>query len=636
VIRRTIAVIALLAFTNYIFGCYSKELISASDVRLTKETIVQLVLRDGNIVTFSGAGGKYVVKEPGLIGKTNDGEPSFCPLSRIVCIYSSKAMPATKDELAGRRIVEALYSKTRVAFDMNGGKLDSNQQALVGTDAAGQGIFLPIAETKEIYVNDVSPVSKEEYLQNPNRFVAEILTTSGRVTDIDTVGMKYINIGGRNVIAGITATGDTVEVDVDNILSAEVRKIDAPMTALAVFVGIPLIAGGILLIALLVNPPKSCPFVYAYDGKQYHFDAEPLGGAICPGLKRTDVSRLKHLKPTNGNYNILVRNELDETQHLDEMKLLVVDHSGDQTVLPDVAGNLYAVKNIRNATSATDENGADLMKFFEASDRAAWQTHMPTASSLTHFPLRHHLTITLPKPKGAREAHIVHNVGTAAWGSIMITKMLEYHGNNVDDWLTSLQPGSESYKQLYSFLEREETYYLKLMVKKGDTWVHRGTIRGQGPLVPEDRVTTIDVSDLPGDSLVVQLNPPMGFWAIDYIGVSYEAAEKVHPTEISPRWSENNDGVSITDLINSIDDQYYSMPNVGDWTKLSFTATPIAGNGMIRTIFLKTTGYYEQHLNKEQPEQIALLKQIMESPGFIIKIAMEEFVKWRAEQLARK
>lgn len=634
--RRIITIIALLAFTNYILGCYSKELISASDVRLTNQTIVQLVLRDGNIVTFSGWGGKYVVKEPGLSGKTNDGEPSFCPLSRIVCIYSSKAMPATKDELAGRRIVETMYGKTKVAFDMNGGKLDSDQHALVGTDVAGRKIFLPIAEINEIYVNDVPPVSKEEYLQNPNHFVAEILTTSGRISDIDTAGMKYVNIGGRNAIAGITVAGDTVEVDVNNILSAEVSKIDAAMTALAVFVGIPLMALGFLLLAVLINPHKSCPFVYSYDGKQYHLDAEPLGGAICPGLKRTDISRLEHLTPTNGNYNILVRNELDETQHLDEMKLLVADHSGDQTVLPDASGNFIAVKEIRNATSAMDENGADLMKFFEASDRAAWQTHMPTASTFTQFPLRHQLTITLPKPKGAQQAQIVHNIGTAVWGSIMITKMLEYHGNKVDEWLASLQPGSESYKELYRFLEREETYYLKLMVKKGDTWIHHGTIRGQGPLAVENRVTTIDVSDLPGDSLLIQLNPPMGFWTIDYLGISYDVAEIVHPAEISARSVETNDAKPIADLINTVDGQYYSMPNVGDWARLSFAVPTIASDGMKRTVFLKTTGYYEQHLQKDRPEQTALLKQIIETPGFITKVAMEEFVKWRAEPRVQK
>jgi hypothetical protein len=149
-------------------------------------------------------------------------------------------------------------------------------------------------------------------------------------------------------------------------------------------------------------------------------------------------------------------------------------------------------------------------------------------------------------------------------------------------------------------------------------------------------VTTIDVSDVPGDSLVIQLNPPMGFWTIDHVGVSYELAEKVHPVEISARSVETSDAEPIADLINAVDGQYYSTPNVGDWAKISFAAPPPAGEGAMRTIFLKTTGYYEQHLKKDQPEQTLLLRQIIDSPGFITKLAMEEFEKWRAEQLARK
>ncbi len=632
-IRRTTATIALLAFTNYILGCYTNELISPDFLALTSDAIVQVVLRDGNIVKFNSAGGKYVATEAALIVRNSAGDTSSLPLSKIAYAYSAKAALTSQERIVGRRIVEVLHSKTRVAFDIHGGRFDS-MKAIIGKDIAGKEVFLPLSDTKEIYTIDVAPISKEDFLNAPNQLIAEIMTTTGRVTDIDTTARRVV--GERKVIAGVTEAGEPIEVEVDKILGAEIRKTDPGMTALAVFVGIPMIFGGILLIALLVSPPKSCPFIYSFDGKQFHFDAEPLGGAICPGLARTDVSRLEHLRPTNDNYNILVRNELDETQHLDELKLVVADHPDNETVFPDAAGNLLAVKNIRNATSASDEHGADLVKFFNASDRVAWQTHMPTASTLKDVPRRHHLTITFPKPRGAREAQIVHHIGTATWGSSMITKMLEYRGDKVDDWLASLQPGSDSYKELYRFLEREESYYLKLMVKKGDTWVHRGTIRGQGPLATEDRVTTIDVSDVTGDSLVIQLNPPMGFWTIDHVGVSYEVAEKVHPVEISARSVETSESESIGGLISAVDGQYYSMPNVGDWAKISFTAPPPAGEGTMRTVFLKTTGYYEQHLKKDQAEQTALLKQIIESPGFITKVAMEEFVKWQVAQLARK
>lgn len=73
-IRRTTATVALLAFTNYIFSCYSNEFISAGDVKLTKETILQLVLRDGTIVKFNDSGGKYVGEQKVVAGITSTGD----------------------------------------------------------------------------------------------------------------------------------------------------------------------------------------------------------------------------------------------------------------------------------------------------------------------------------------------------------------------------------------------------------------------------------------------------------------------------------------------------------------------------------------------------------------------------------
>ena len=635
-VRKIVSIIALFAFTNFVVGCATYELISPNVFSLENDPIVQVVLKDGTIVKFdyTKGGGKYSVKEATLTVTNFPGSTSSIPLSKISRVYSEQSRMTSRDEVAGQRVMQAQFRDTKVVFDARGGKLDSSRQSIVGTDVNGRTVSLALPETKEVYTNNSTPIMVANYLRNPDQRIAEIITVSGRVADFDAAATMIVPE--RGVIGGITPTGEFIEVDVNNIVGAEIRREDTGLTALAVFVGLPVMALGLMVVYFLIAQPKmSCPFIYSYDGQQHHFDAEPLGGAICAGLQRTDISRLEHLKPTDGKYDLLVRNELDETEQLDELKLLVADHSSEQTVLPDATGNVLAVRNIQNATRAADEKGADLMKFLSDNDGIAWQTHMPTACTITDSSLRHEITLTFPKPKDAREAQIVHRIGTAMWGATMITKLLEYHGNTVDDWLATIRPGTESYKQLYKFLEREESYYLKLLVKKGETWVHSGTIRGQGPYATEDRVTTIDVSGLSGDSLVIRMKPPMGFWTIDYVGVSYSKTEKAQTTELTATWGEDDDGESILNHITFADGRYYTMPEIGDWAKLSFAVPPVEETGTVRTVFLKTTGYYEQHIDKSQPEKAALLREIMESPGFIAKVSMEEFVKWRDSQLAQ-
>lgn len=216
-----------------------------------KERIVQIVLKDGNIVKFDRAGGTYVVKEPGLIGKTMSGTGFYYLISKVVYVYATKSVLTTKDSLAGQRIVEVFYNKTRIFFDKECGKYDSERQVIAGRTIEGKEISLSVSNITAMYTIDAPPVSKEEYVQNPNQFVAEMMITSGKVSDVDDNGAKFV--GQREVIVGTTSAGQFVETDVHEIVDAQVSRYDTGSSIVA-FLGILAGAGllffGIALIAV--------------------------------------------------------------------------------------------------------------------------------------------------------------------------------------------------------------------------------------------------------------------------------------------------------------------------------------------------------------------------------------------------
>lgn len=131
----------------------------------------------------------------------------------------------------------------------------------------------------------------------------------------------------ENKIIGETAADKNRQIDLTDIKSVQVvrRNWSAPVLLLgAAGVAVWLLVG----VSTAPSPPpsSSCPFVYSFDGEQYVLDAEPYGGAIAKGLKRTEWLSLDHLKEIDGRYRIVATNELDETEFTDEMKLVVVDH----------------------------------------------------------------------------------------------------------------------------------------------------------------------------------------------------------------------------------------------------------------------------------------------------------------------
>jgi Flp pilus assembly protein TadD len=93
-----------------------------------------------------------------------------------------------------------------------------------------------------------------------------------------------------------------------------------------------------LLIAELILPTGSCPYLYAWDGTKHRFvtdilGASPLGLPVAEGhYIEADPDEIvwigneTNFKPLNGAYQTQITEELREVLYLDEAKLLVVDH----------------------------------------------------------------------------------------------------------------------------------------------------------------------------------------------------------------------------------------------------------------------------------------------------------------------
>ena len=240
--------------------------------------------------------------------------------------------------------------------------------------------------------------------------------------------------------------------------------------------GIAAVALG-TLIAVVAATKQSCPFVYSWDGSGYVFDAEPYGGAITRGLERDDYSELEHLRAQNGQYRLLLTNEVDETQYTNLMELWVVDHAHGARVVSDENGELRAFKEIRPLSSARDKDGKDLLPWLEATDRKIWE---PDAVAAADGSLTQEVVLTFPKPDGAARANLIANAATGLWGSYMIKRMVELHGRDTANWLASLDGNPQAVQALHAWGERERTYRLPIEVEEADGWHVRGALPSGG------------------------------------------------------------------------------------------------------------------------------------------------------------
>ena len=519
-----------------------------------------------------------------------------------------------------------LTTGEKYEFKEPGGKYNVVSHLITGTLNDGRKFYIDLTDKdiREIRISTKQTISKEELSRKPDQKISEIMFVHHIYTFDQNGGRLQTKV---ETIHGITTAGEVVDVPIEDILHAKIKRVSAGRTSGAVL-GVILVAVGALAIAVA---SASCPLIYSYDGEQYVFDAEPLGGAVSQGLQKMDYSRLEHLKAVDNSYKLMFRNELKETQYLDEIKLLVFDHNPEDIIIPDLTGNFYTVSRPVVSSKAKDELGQDLGLFLNQNDGVAWQTNLPKIKGPMINFQRHQIILEFPRPSGVKKANLVVNAGTALWGSNMMHEMLQLRGDRVDDWYQAIDSHGPELLELYYFIDREELYILKIHIKDGDQWVEQSFIPGGGPLVTEDRVIPLDLSEISGDKIVLRLEPPPGFWQIDYIAMDYGPAKQMVSYEIPLKTAIDHKGKEITPFLNQADSIYHQMPLTDDWFEAEFAA-PEINTRMRRSIFLKTTGYYEIRLDKSQPKQTDLIRSLIATPGKIVDFSNKRYSEWFKEQ----
>jgi hypothetical protein len=437
-------------------------------------------------------------------------------------------------------------------------------------------------------------------------------------------------IRGYSIIGTVGYT--QISIPLSEVELVWVKRVDPALTFIAVIGSVALALTGLLVIIALTK--ESCPFIYSFDGERYIFDAEPYGGAICLGLKRTEWSGLQYLKEVNGQYKIMITNEVNETQYTDELKLVAIDHAREVKVVPDVLGEIHTIFQPLIPIQAFDGKGRDLMPYICENDWIFWQTRTEEINPEKMEDLRDELIFEFPKPRGENKAKFIVNACTTLWGSQIIKRYLDLYGNKVNDWYDEVNNLGPAYYRMLNAHLREELYSLHIRVETNDGWKSKGLIMGAGPFVSEDRVYTLDISDVPGDTLKIKLTPPATFWMINYLAVDYSDDLPVQITEIEASEAIDYKGRDVREILAKNDDNYLIMPNIGDSAELIF-ASPHQMYGMDRSVILKASGYYDIHLKGEGEPKFEILEKIHSEPGYAVQYAFKEYLKWKKENMKK-
>jgi len=297
----------------------------------------------------------------------------------------------TKGDTAGAAFLSSPGASKAMRLELEGASAEGARSALALVTQEGRGPELVVYDTVRGGFSYPLPPSASWFvfdLDGPRKPVSKMerANAAGVGTSVEvTSGLKRARFwldggsgsAGRHPVRGFCGLAGASDADYVRLLW--------PDTVLQAERG--LTPGKIHRIKEIERKPTSCPILFAWTGERFEFVADFLGvGGLgyfeLPGVYSkpdpTEYVLLPELRPQDGFYRLDVLEPLEECTYLDDVKLTVVEHASDVTVLPDemfaIRGpqpgyRLLAFREKLFARSARDASGRDVTAALLDADR---------------------------------------------------------------------------------------------------------------------------------------------------------------------------------------------------------------------------------------------------------------------------
>lgn len=339
------------------------------------------------------------------------------------------------------------------------------------------------------------------------------------------------------------------------------------------------------------NLPISCPLVYSWDGTHWRLDSGTFGGAITRGAQRTDVDNLMYIRPDHGALRFRVANRAPETDHIDALSVLAVDHAPGITIAPDGAGGLHTIGTPIPPARAVDGRGADILPRIAREDGWQWASPVIHRDTARTSSVREALILSFPFRGGSRSARLVVDGRNTTWAAQMMSELVALHGAATAAWYDSLDQDPDFLRRNASAIA--QTAFLQVSVWNGNRWLPQGLLPEAGPELAKRQVIPIELLATPDDTVRIRLETAPGFWLLDRVALDTTAEQPYRVTELHPQSAVMLDGRDVSSLLAGTDNRYLTLES-GDIARVRFHQPPVPA-GMVRSYILRSTGWYRIH-----------------------------------------
>jgi hypothetical protein len=353
----------------------------------------------------------------------------------------------------------------------------------------------------------------------------------------------------------------------------------------------------------------SCPLVYSWDGSGWRLDSGTFGGAIARALARTDVDNLQYAIAVDDTLRLRLANELRETDYVDELTVLAVDHPRGLHVAPTSSGAIRTIGALQMPTAAVDSRGHDALARLQRNDDWSWESALVQRDTSRPDDMRDAIELRFRRPAGDT-ADLVIDARNTVWAAFLAGELVRAQGRAVDAWYASLEADPVHAAGLRRYLASEA--FLSVSVLTAQGWQPRGLVWEAGPEIAKRQVLPLDLTGVRDTVLRIRIEAPAAFWTIDRVALDGGPEHPLVIREATLHSAPLATGGDAATLLRRQDGRMLTL-EPGEHAELALTVPPLE-DGMERSYLLRTHGWYRIHSDETSEPDQELLAAVFSTP----------------------
>jgi hypothetical protein len=349
-----------------------------------------------------------------------------------------------------------------------------------------------------------------------------------------------------------------------------------------------------LIFGITCGSCQSSPTVYADSAGTWALQAEGFSYTLGPAFERRDVTRLMIQPDRDGRIRLEVRNAAPETEYFNQLELLEVRHSADETVLPDQDGAPLAMRDLVPAATIADVTGRDLRPLLLAGDDAPFRSDAGTLARASPAHWDDAITLVAPAPAAGDSVALVLRLRNSLLATLLYSEVvLGERGARSLDWLARGLDGEAPAIRRW----QEHRMGMRIAVWDGRRYRPTAHLRDSGPHAWKDLAVLLPV--LQRDSVRVRLSFPADNWRIARAGFAMLARRPVVRALPFTRLLDaagRDDSTALATVRRA--DRRYLRVSTGERFSVVAAVGPAAAEPG-RTFLIATQGYYDPWIRRD-------------------------------------